>query len=282
MSKNLGIAYSMKRKKMAKGGKMKLSKNHQENEPLYESDQGSSKQGAKVRSANRSKSWANDDRSSSPKIERSMAKDRMGEARQVASSRAEAERAVKPRLQGLASGGNVESSIIKPRRIDAMGRDKDAMDAINNLVPMEDAEEDMAMHPAHLEDDNDEMGEKDAMDDHMEMLAEGGMAEADSIDEEELEHASSLAAAIMAKRKFAKGGEVDLDMNAEEEPNNEDDMSFEALKKENYDEADALDAADQPDDSNEHSPEHDEEDVDDKNMVSAIRRKMKHKSAMTK
>jgi len=97
------------------------------------------------------------------------------------------------------------------------------------------------------------------MDDHMQMLADGGM-----IDEEsEIEHAASIAAAIMAKRRkmYAKGGEInedggpilsegatdsddsdmsDLDRNAQEDQNHEDQLSFDALRKENYSEPSAL------------------------------------------
>ncbi len=117
-------------------------------------------------------------------------------------------------------------------------------------------------------------------------LAEGGMAE----DEQEEEHHDSMHAAIMAKRKrmhdeidsgahdedaaemMAEGGQVDLHSEHEEEPNNEDQMSFEALKKENYNSSD-LDA-DQPEDSNEDG---DDIDKDDHDMIGSIRRKMKAK-----
>lgn len=75
----------------------------------------------------------------------------------------------------------------------------------------------------------------------------------------------SVADSIMRKRKMmANGGEVDLSENAEEEPNNEDQMSFEALKKENYSESAGLDELDQPMDSNEHGHELSDEDMHDK------------------
>ena len=57
--------------------KLKLSGDHDKNSHLYEGDKGTSKMGSQVRGANRSKSWAKDDRSSSPKIEQKMAKDKM-------------------------------------------------------------------------------------------------------------------------------------------------------------------------------------------------------------
>lgn len=152
---------------------------------------------------------------------------------------------------------------------------------------------------------------------HMGGYAEGGEAE------EELEHAASIAAAVMAKMKAegrlhsgsededeavmaAEGGEmlpkhptkilshdsiysddsdqVDLDRNAEEDANEEDQTSFNALRKENYSEDDGLDALDQPHDSNEHadSREIDSENEHDQSMVSKIMRKMKARSPITR
>lgn len=124
-------------------------------------------------------------------------------------------------------------------------------------------------------------------------------------DEAELEHAASMAAAIMAKmKKFARGGEiledspdihshgsmdthedadqVDLSRNADEDANEEDQSSFNALRKENYSESDGLRKMDSPEDSNEHSPEHEDMDVNDDSIVSQIRRKMRVKSAISR
>lgn len=160
---------------------------------------------------------------------------------------------------------------------------------INDDVSMRMSEEDGAEHPAGLESDNDEISPP--QDEYMaSRFAEGG-----EVSEEEVEHAASIAAAIMARRKFARGGEIlsedsmevsdddqaDLSRNAEEDANMEDKASFDALRKENYSEKSALSDASSPSDSNEHSPEHDEEDVDDRSVVSAIRRKMK-KSPITR
>lgn len=124
-------------------------------------------------------------------------------------------------------------------------------------------------------------------------------------EEEELARNSSLAAAVMAKMKrFAKGGEitsetdhddilshrsiesdpeasqVDLRRNAEEDANEEDQLSFNSLKKENYSESDGLDALDQPTDSNLHGDpeERDAEDHHDKSAVSKILSKMRKRS----
>ena len=103
-----------------------------------------------------------------------------------------------------------------------------------------------------------------------EALARGGeVSPQDEIDEEK--HAS-VAAAIMAKRKrMADGGMVDLEKNSEEDLNNEDQMSFDAGLKEQYD---LRQLSKQPIDSNEHS---DDIDSDEHDMVSSIRKKMASK-----
>lgn len=122
--------------------------------------------------------------------------------------------------------------------------------------------------------------------------ARGGEVSPD--EEQDMEHEDSIAAAIMAKKARERGheagmsdsdidemvmlydgGEVALESEHMEETNNEDQMSFEALKKENYNSSD-LDM-DQPMDSNEHSPEHEKMDDHDEDMISEIRRRMKHK-----
>jgi hypothetical protein len=201
---------------------------------------------------------------------------------------------------------------------------------INEEVSMHDAEEDMVEHPAHLEEDDDQMSpaHDEFMADHMKMLAEGGELhhEMDEQPEEEemLEHHASIAAAIMAKREAAKalhsgsededeaemyadGGEVagrrhheipshesiythedadqaDLSRNADEDANEEDQLSFNAIKKENYSESAGLDALDQPMDSNEHGDEreHESEDKHDSHLVNAVRRRMKMRSPITR
>lgn len=142
--------------------------------------------------------------------------------------------------------------------------------------------------PARKPDD-----ERLPMDEYMaDHFAEGGMAEDDK-------HYDSVSEAIMARKRrekmMADGGMVDLSENADEEPNNEDQMSFEALRKENYSESAGLEHLDQPEDSNLHGhelsdeDEHDgarsmrhdfpersaEESSDGDDMVSSIRKRMK-------
>lgn len=181
---------------------------------------------------------------------------------------------------------------------------------INDVVSMKDAEEDEVQYPAGLEMDNDEMSpsEKDIMSGHMKMLAEGGMA--DDMDqpehEEEEEHHSSIAAAIMAKRekmhamidsgsmdedhavKMANGGILshdsiysdasdmaDLSRNHDEDANEEDQLSFNALRKENYNSSNLT--KNQPMDSNEHGDSREDNEENKHDMISSIRRKMMSK-----
>lgn len=137
-------------------------------------------------------------------------------------------------------------------------------------------------------------------------------------EEAEEEHDDSIAAAIMARRKenthsaasdsdidremmMAHGGEImedadeihshdsiypskssqaDLSRNADEDANEEDHLSFNAIRKENYDESDALAKMDQPMDSNEHG--HNLPDEDSHDMVDKIRSKMNKKRQFPK
>lgn len=135
-------------------------------------------------------------------------------------------------------------------------------------------EEDEVEHPAGLESDNDQMSppEDEFMADH---FAEGG--EVDSMDqpdeEAEIEHAASIAAAIMAKRKMmAEGGQVDIESNEEEQPNGFYRQNQEALK-EHY--GDDLDDMGQPEDSNLTGDFREDERSDRHDMIGKIMKKMK-------
>jgi hypothetical protein len=143
-------------------------------------------------------------------------------------------------------------------------------------------------------------------------------------DDSVIEHAASIAAAIMAKRDrkamqhsdsdidhemmMAEGGEinehddaadihskhsidsdshssqVDLSRNADEDANEEDQLSYNALRKENYSETPGLDALDSPMNSAQHGDdeESESENKHDNKLVSAIRRKMKSKSPISR
>jgi len=85
----------------------------------------------------------------------------------------------------------------------------------------------------------------------------------------------SVSDQIMRRKKmYAEGGEVDLSENADEEPNHEDDLSFNALKKENYSETPGLDDLDYDTDR---SVGHDlpDEDENSGSIADRIRRKAK-------
>lgn len=212
----------------------------------------------------------------------------------------------KPKLQGLAEGGMVESKIINPRKVDALGQvlknkeahlmstlppedetehlaydDNHALHSkqfakggmINEEVSMDMAENDELEHPAGLEMDNDMMkpSDEEIMANH---FAEGGEVLEDDDEmqpepEAEDEDHASIAAAIMSKRaKFAAGGMVDIDSNNEEQSNMYYKLNRAALK-ENFDSD--MDSVSQPMDSNEHG---DSIDADEHDRISIMRRKM--------
>lgn len=144
--------------------------------------------------------------------------------------------------------------------------------------------------------------------------AEGGHVEdsMDQPSDEELEeHHSSIAAAIMAKKdremrmgsdsdiddvvRMALGGEIleddqaptshdsiysddsdqaDLSRNADEDANEEDQLSFNALRKENYSESEGLQQLDSPDDSNLHGDNEESESENKHDKISAMRSRM--------
>jgi hypothetical protein len=149
---------------------------------------------------------------------------------------------------------------------------------INKNVSMSSAEQDGQVDPEGLESDDDMMGpdKKEYMSETMNGYAKGGEIHRQMMMQPEDEaaemHHASVAAAIMAKRPkmMADGGEVDLDLNAEERPNSFYKLNEDDYKKEDYD--DDIHAANDPMDSNEHG---DDIESDAHDMVSAIRRKMK-------
>ncbi len=123
---------------------------------------------------------------------------------------------------------------------------------------------------------------------------EGGEIDDSLSHEQNMEHEDSIASAIMAK-KYARGGEiledspdihshgsmdsddssqVDLSRNADEDANEEDQASFDALRKENYSESDGLRQLDQPMDSNRHGDMREEDESDPHDKVSRIMSKM--------
>lgn len=176
--------------------------------------------------------------------------------------------------------------------------------SINGEVSFESAEEDHDPNMSPIRESYMSPPEDEYMAGH---FAEGGSIDHEMMDqpeeEEDIDHSASVASAIMARRRLARGGEImeeadpilshdsiysddssqaDLSRNADEDANEEDQLSFNALRKENYDESSALRQADHPMDSNMKSPEHDEMDVNDRSVVGSIRRKMKSKSPISR
>jgi hypothetical protein len=190
----------------------------------------------------------------------------------------------------------------------------------DDLLDLPPSEDEGAMN-ARSHDEMDPMGHNASPDmeephnedqDKVYGYADGGMVD----NEEEIEHAASIAAAIMMKMRmdredgmsgskdmdsaenYADGGyingedsiysddsdQADLSRNAEEDKNMEDQSSFDALRKENYSESEGLAKLDSPRDSAQHGDprEDQEENVDDASIVDAIRRKMRIKSAISR
>lgn len=164
---------------------------------------------------------------------------------------------------------------------------------INKAVSMKSSHEDEMVHPEDLEEDDDSMSP--AQDEYMaSRFAEGGEVEED--------HHDSIVAAIMAKKarqmeldsdseddravddtmgardgiftfpkKMAEGGEVDIDSNGEESPEDFTDRN-EAALKENYDSD--MDRVHEPMDSNEHGDMREDDEENKMDMISAIRSRM--------
>jgi len=77
---------------------------------------------------------------------------------------------------------------------------------------------------------------------------------------------------------------ADVSRNADEDANEEDQLSFDALRKENYSESEGLRQLDQPEDSNltDDPREASEENEHDGSLVGKIRKKMMKRSPITR
>lgn len=190
-----------------------------------------------------------------------------------------------------------------PKRLDEEGADRQGPDtpalhmkrmANGGVISLEEAAEDQHPSISPLDGLNDEMSpdEDEFMAGH---FAEGGEVEMDRED--------SLAAAIMAKRerqmqmdsdsdddemvRMADGGilshdsiysddsdQADLSRNADEDANEEDQLSFNALRKENYSESEGLRQLDQPEDSNLIGNPREEDEENKHDRISRIMSKM--------
>ncbi len=289
---SLAIAYSVKRKtghkKMAEGGQAQENPEHQSGKSglvrgtteANLNQRGVNQMGHKGSSGGTSEAGAYlRDYGSQPEKQKSdYGKRRAAWPKEIHKKTLEEMKSMpKPKLQKLARGRMVESDVIKL----AKGGQIDPEDQRHSRIDDEmggSIEDDQSpdLDPA----DGDDSERTQPVDEFMStnrmspMLAEGGHIEEDEDNYADDGHDDSIAAAIMSRRDrlhaeidsgahdedlaaaFADGGEVELHHNADEEPNNEDQMSFQALKKENYSESEGLDAlGDQPEDSNEHGDE---------------------------
>lgn len=107
-SSSMAIAYNMKKKskKMAEGGDVMKAERHAH-------DKGTSASGAKIRSGNRSMDFSKHPIASAPSIHREMGREDHREAKERAAESLYAEHdRPKPKLKGLAEGGDVEGDHI--------------------------------------------------------------------------------------------------------------------------------------------------------------------------
>lgn len=172
-----------------------------------------------------------------------------------------------------------------------MTTEDDAMDSREMTMKHSDSH---VMEPSATEDkmeDADSAGRKRSLE--MLKMAEGGSIshlESDRKDRnikgpmnpklaESMRSAKSVAEAIMMKKKYADGGSVDDSRNAEEDYNQEDQMSYDALRKENYSESEGLKDLDYDTDRSV-GDKLDDEDMHGLSMIDAIRKRMKAKGTI--
>ena len=217
--------------------------------------------------------------------------------------------APKAKTQPMSAPSMVHSKVIKTSKVDALGRkipdmadmppqkhkgmseDKGPAEdefmsgemepqyaeggMINGLLSMGEAEEDQNPGTPSRKPDDHRLPMDEYMADH---FAEGGMIddmEQPQPEADEDRHAS-IAAAIMAKRAkmMAKGGQVDIDRNNDEEPNAYYKHNKEAL---DWRMDEDFEDMSQPLDSNEHGDSREMGESDKHDMISQIRAKMKNK-----
>lgn len=241
---SLAIAYSVKRKnkkKMAQGGKVEISASD-ESRPMPEQEHADKKQDSKVHQKPLKMSQMTDDPSAS----------------QVSSRKSPAPSSAAP--TSFDSEKHVSVDELTPEEMSMIHEHRKMM-AMGGAVEHTDS-----THVSDMEDEMENSRAKRQLDyEHsQEMLANGGL-----VSFRDAEDDDSPVDEIMQRRKMAAGGQVDLEANSEESPNNEDQMSYDAVKKEQYD-LGQLDS--QPDDSNEHG---DDIHSDDHDMVEQIRKRIK-------
>lgn len=187
------------------------------------------------------------------------------------------------RSRGMLKGAKTKGS----SEIDARKERMSGIDDASDMREMAMKDGHSSMHAEELDarkehmagiDESHDSREMDMLDGHAmkrssEMRAASGMPDADS-DEE---RPGSVAAAIMHRKRMAKGGEVDLDENAMEAPNDYDDLNAMAADKDVYAEDAALHDLSSPMDSNELGHELPDEDEHERGMISMLRAKIKAK-----
>ncbi len=181
----------------------------------------------------------------------------------------------KPKLQNLAEGGIIAST--GPFKIRSEKSIRDEKQHLAEGGSILDTITDSFSEPEAPDKTNSDYHNRDLDKSKAQSFVKGfnqeesNFAEGGEVpDDDVIEHAASVAEAIMSKRKkMAEGGMVDMTETNEEEPNQMDELN-EAALKENYD--DQLDSLDQEEDSN---TQGDSIESDRHNMISAIRRKFR-------
>lgn len=168
--------------------------------------------------------------------------------------------------------------------VDMLGRKQDTDFVSERRTNADDAytgesEEMLDSHPTRHEDELDARKERRASADgsrtdrDLDMYADGGEVGNPKL---QMSHREPLSMTdeIMSRRRkrMAEGGQVDLEANSEEDLNNEDQMSYGAGLKEQYD----LDQLDEPPmDSGQKGDSRERDEEDRLDMVDMIRRRMR-------
>lgn len=145
-----------------------------------------------------------------------------------------------------AEGGNVE-----------MALSEHAKEELKDIEKLEHEHEAMLSPEALMEHEAAEEAEEDEREESPMRMKKGGIVDA------------------IRRKRMAEGGEVDLQANANEDLNMEDQLSYEAARKDTYYDLDQL--SDQPSDSNMHGDEAEMKQGEKHSLADAIRRKMKIK-----
>lgn len=251
-SQDLAIAYSIqrrnKKKKMAQGGEISAA---DEKRPMPEDEHADKAMAARNSGAEAPKkaSWIDDTWSS-----------------QASESKSKASSDIELSAQNGSMDGIDDA--VTPEEMDMIRRHRMAKGGMAKQHANESSESSpLSPHKEmSLEDIAQRMNELERKRD---MLAHGGMPK-----DEDRESSDMIQRLIDKRQKYAEGGEVaDVSRNADEDHNFEDQVSFDALRKENYSESEGLNQLDSPEDSN--LKGNDGLESDEHDHISEIRRKMR-------